>query len=330
MQSVKGNFQHSQFQQEQYMQFKKAVVTGGAGFIGSHTAEELLKNNIETVVIDNLYKGKEENIPKGIQFIKMDIMDAEKLEDIFCGVDVVFHEAAHVTIRNSIDNFYEDAYINIMGTVNVIQAVIKNGVKKLIYASSMGVYGEAEELPVKETQKLEPTSPYGISKLAGEKYCLQMANFHNFDAVSLRYFNTFGTKQTLTPYVGVITIFINRILEGKPPVVFGDGRQIRDFVSVLDVAYANILAMKYGKNGQVMNIGSGRGTTVNEVAQIVIERMAPGMVPKYASPQPGEPGSSIADITKAAEYIGYKPRYSLQDKIDEIIEWNKKHLQVSR
>ena len=306
------------------MEFKKAVITGGAGFIGSHIAEELLKHNIETVVIDNLYMGKEEYVPKGARFIKMDIMDREKLEDVFSGVDIVFHEAAHVTIRNSIDNFYEDAYINIMGTVNVIQAVIKKGIKKLIYASSMGVYGEAEELPVKETQKLEPASPYGISKLAGEKYCLQMANFYDFEAVSLRYFNTFGIKQTLTPYVGVITIFINRLLEGKKPVIFGDGKQIRDFVSVLDVAYANILAMKDGKNGQVMNVGTGKGTTVNEVAQIVIESMAGGIVPEYVPPQPGEQGSSIADITRAGEYIGYKPRYSLRDKINEIIEWNRK------
>ncbi|UCD15134.1 MAG: NAD-dependent epimerase/dehydratase family protein [Candidatus Omnitrophota bacterium] len=305
------------------MEFKKAVVTGGAGFIGSHIAGELLKDNIETVVIDNLYMGKEEYIPKGARFIKMDILDRQKLEDAFAGADIVFHQAAHVSIRNSIDNFYNDAYTNIMGTVNVIGAVIKKGIKKLIYASSMGVYGEAESLPIKETQKLEPTSPYGISKLAAEKYCLQMSNFFGFDAVSLRYFNTFGIRQTLTPYVGVITIFINRMLKGKPPRIFGDGKQVRDFVSVSDIAYANILAMQHGRNGQVMNIASGKGTTVNEVAQVIIDRLGSGVVPEYTAPKPGEPGSSIADITRAEEFIGYKPRYSLIDKIDAIINWNK-------
>lgn len=305
------------------MEFKKAVVTGGAGFIGSHIAEELLRNNIETIVIDNLYMGKEEYVPAGARFVKMDIMDMKKLEEIFSGADVIFHQAAHVTIRNSIDNFYNDAYINIMGTVNVINAVMEKNVKKLIYASSMGVYGEAQSLPMKEDQKLEPTSPYGISKLAGEKYCLQMAEFGGFDAVALRYFNTFGTKQTLTPYVGVITIFINRLLEGKAPLIFGSGKQIRDFVSVLDIAQANILAMKHGKNGQIMNIGSGKGTTVNGVAQMIIDRMSAGMNPEYGPMQAGEPGDSIADITKARELIKYGPRYSLSDKIDEIIEWNK-------
>lgn len=306
------------------MSFKKALITGGAGFIGSHIAQDLLNNNIETIVIDNLSMGKREYVPKAARFIEADILERERLDKLFSGVDVVFHQAAHVSIRNSVDNFYRDAHINIMGTVNVIQAVIKNGVKKLIYASSMGVYGEAEALPIKENQSLNPTSPYGISKLAGEKYCLQMASFHDFEAVSLRYFNTFGIRQTLTPYVGVITIFINRILNQEPPIIFGDGNQIRDFVSVIDISKANILAMKYGKNGQIMNIGSGKGTSVNEVAQMILERMSPQMTAGYGPPQVSEPGSSIADIAKAADYIGYKPQYTLQDRMDEIIEWNKR------
>ena len=309
------------------MEFKKAVVTGGAGFIGSHIAQVLLEKNIETTVVDNLYMGNVDYVPKGARFIKMDIMDVNQLEDIFKGVDVVFHEAAHVTIRNSINNFYEDAYINIMGTINVIRAVIKSRVKKLIYASSMGVYGQPQELPIKEVHRLEPISPYGISKLSGEKYCLQMATFHDFTAVSLRYFNTFGTRQTLTPYVGVITIFINRLLKGQRPIIFGDGEQIRDFVSVSDVALANILAMERVKNGQIINIGSGKGTTVNEVAHLLIERMAPTLSAEYAPPQAGETGSSVADINRAFQYIGYKPKYSLEDKTNEIIEWNKRHSQ---
>lgn len=307
------------------MKIKKAVVTGGAGFIGSHICEELIKSDIETVAVDNLYMGKEEYIPEGTQFVKMDILNYQKLKEVFKGVEVVFHEAARVSIRNSISNFQEDAAVNISGTLNVVQGVIECGVSKLIYASSMGVYGEAERLPIKETQALNPISPYGISKLSGEKYCLLMAKLHGFEAVSLRYFNTFGIRQTLTPYVGVITIFINRMLDGKAPVIFGDGTQIRDFVSVRDVAYANILAMRHGKNGEVMNIGSGRGISVYDIAQMVIDYIDPKTVPEHAQEQAGEPGDSIADITKATELIGYTPKVYLEDEIGKIIEWNRRN-----
>ena len=308
------------------MKISKAVVTGGAGFIGSHICEELIRSGIETVAIDNLYMGKREYVPAGVRFVEMDILDYERVKEAFRGSDVVFHEAARVSIRNSINGFQEDAAVNISGTLNVIQGVIGCGVRKLIYASSMGVYGEAEGLPIKETQALNPISPYGISKLSGEKYCLLMAKFHGFEAVSLRYFNTFGIRQTLTPYVGVITIFINKMLEGKPPVIFGDGRQIRDFVSVTDVAHANILAMRHAKNGEVMNIGSGRGTTVNDIARMVIDCIDPKISAEYGPEQTGEPGDSVADITRAAELIGYTARISLADEIGKIIEWNKKNL----
>lgn len=304
-------------------EYKKALVTGGAGFIGSHIAAQLLDRGIETIVLDNFYMGKKEYIPRGARIIDADILDANTLYEALKGVDVVFHNAARVSIRNSIGDFYDDAYVNIMGTANVIRAVIKCQVKKLIYASSMAVYGNPQSLPIAEDFSLEPDSPYGISKLAGEKYCLKMAKFNNFEAIALRYFNTYGLRQTLTPYVGVITIFINRLLEGEPPTIFGDGRQVRDFVSVDDVARANILAMEKGRGGQVFNIGTGEGRSVNDIARIVINHTSQAIIPEYGPAQPGEPGSSIADIAKARDYLSFSPRYKLEDKIEEIIEWNK-------
>lgn len=307
------------------MKYKKALVTGGAGFIGSHIASQLLERGIETIVIDNFYMGKREYIPSGARVVEADILHAEKLNKEFAGVDVVFHNAARVSIRHSVADFYDDANVNIMGTVNVIQAAIKNKVKKMIYASSMAVYGDAQSLPIDENHPLQPTSPYGISKLASEKYCLQMGRFFDFEAVALRYFNTYGTKQTLTPYVGVITIFINRLLQRKPPIIFGDGKQIRDFISVEDIALANILAMEKNCGGEIFNIGTGKGTSVNEIAQLLIKHIDPHIKPEYGPLQVGEPGNSLADITKAKELLGFVSRYRLEDRIDEIIEWNKRN-----
>lgn len=310
------------------MKYKKALVTGGAGFIGSHIAAGLLEKGIETAVLDNFYMGKRDNIPSGAQLIEADILDIDKLNQALVGVDIVFHEAARVSIRHSLNDFYNDANVNIMGTVNVIKAVIKNKVKKIIYASSMAVYGNSRYLPVDEGHPLEPTSAYGISKLTSEKYCLGMAKFFDFEAVSLRYFNTYGTKQTLTPYVGVITIFINRLLGDKPPVIFGDGKQIRDFVAVEDVACANILAMEKGVSGQVFNIGTGKSRSINDIASLIIKHIKPGIKSEYAPPQPGEPASSVADITSAGKLLGFRPRHELEDKIEEIIEWNKRNPQL--
>lgn len=306
------------------MKYKKALVTGGAGFIGSHIAAQLLEKGIETSVVDNFYMGRREYVPKGAEVVKIDILDSKKLNKALRGVDVVFHNAARVSIRHSLGDFYNDADVNIMGTVNVIQGIIKNKVKKLIYASSMAVYGDAQYLPIDENHPLNPLSPYGISKLASEKYCMQMGKFFDFAAVALRYFNTYGSRQTFTPYVGVITIFINRLLEGKPPTIFGDGQQVRDFISVEDVAWANILAMKKAAGGEIFNIGTGKGRSINEIARLLIRNINPQMKPEYGPTQPGEPGSSIAGIAKAKKLLSFEPRYQLEDKIGEIIAWNKK------
>jgi len=305
------------------MKYRRALVTGGAGFIGSHIVALLLNEGIETVVVDDFSMGRRENIPNGAVVIEADILNGDRLDQAMAGVDIVFHQAARVSIRHSLDNFSDDANVNIMGTVSVIRSLIRHQVKKLVYASSMAVYGEARYQPLDEEHPLDPATPYGIGKLASEKYCLQMGHFFGFEAVALRYFNTFGTRQTLTPYVGVITIFINRLLSGKPPMVFGDGRQVRDFVAVEDVARANILAMKRDLGGQVLNIGSGRARSVNDIADLLIRKINPALPAEHGPVQPGEPNSAIADIAKAGKLLDFRPNFDLEDKIDAIIYWNR-------
>lgn len=301
--------------------YRRAVITGGAGFIGSHIAQSLIENGVRVTVLDDLSMGKKANIPAGAKFIRGDIMDSGALAKAFAGADVLFHEAARVSIRNSVKEPLDDAQINFLGTLKAVEAARKFKIRKIVYASSMAVYGDAVKLPIAESHPTEPASPYGIAKLAGEKYVLHMGEQYGIDAVALRYFNTFGTRQTLTPYVGVITIFINALLAGKTPTIFGSGNQVRDFVSVLDIAGANMLAMKKPVKG-TFNVGTGKGISVNGVAKLLIRRINPKLKIKHGPLQAGEPSSSIADISRARKVLGYKPRWTLEDKIDEIIRWN--------
>lgn len=304
-------------------EFKKALVTGGAGFIGSHIAERLLKLGCEVVVLDDLSMGMAENVPKGAAFIYGNILDSKAVKESLAGVDVVFHNAARVSIRNSFDDIHADAETNILGTVNLLKECGRSGIKKIIYASSMAVYAQDAPVPLKETGPLKPASPYGLSKLAGEMYIRQMAAYYGFDAVVLRYFNTYGARQSFTPYVGVITIFITNLLRGNPPVIYGTGMQMRDFIHVKDVAEANVLAMLKAPNGSTFNVGTGKGTTVADIAELLIQRMNPGIKPAYAPLPKGEPTDSIADIDEARAILGFEPKEELKDGIDDVIEWHR-------
>lgn len=301
--------------------FKRALVTGGAGFIGSHIAELLLRQGLEVTVLDDLSTGSVLNIPPGARFYQGSLLEDAILRESLSGVDVVFHNAARVSIRNSFDGAREDAETNILGTIELLKESGRAKIRKFIFASSMAVYDGDAEVPIHEERRLLPVSPYGCSKYSGELYTALLSGHMGFDSIVLRYFNTFGPRQAFTPYVGVVTIFITNLLKGKPPVIFGDGRQTRDFVHVGDVAAANVLAMESDIRHGVFNIGSGKGTSVNEVAGMLIERLSPGVRPVYAPPQPGEPRDSVADITEAGKKLGFKPRFTLRDKIDEVIGW---------
>lgn len=302
--------------------YKRALVTGGAGFIGSHIAKRLLGLGIGVSVIDDLSMGRPENLPRGVSFFRGSILDTALLKESLRGVDVVFHNAARVSIRNSFDAVCPDAETNVMGTVNLLKESGLSGIKKFIYASSMAVYSNDTAGVLGEEHPKRPASPYGVSKLAGEMYTERMAAHYGFQNIILRYFNTFGPRQTLTPYVGVITIFINNLLAGKPPVIYGDGSQVRDFIFVDDVAEANILAMRREANNRVVNVGTGRGTSVAEIARMLIERINPCIEPEYARLPEGEPKDSIALVKSAKDLLGFEAKSTLEDRIETVIEWN--------
>ena len=306
------------------MEYRRALVTGGAGFIGSHLVERLLAEGIRVVVLDDLSVGKSENLSAHAEFVKGDVRDPSTMVAAVAGVDVVFHLAARVSIRASVAGFYEDAETNLMGTLNVLRACATGNVRKLVYASSMAVYADSpESKPMPESYCTEPISPYGVSKLASERYAMLVAKQAGFQAVALRYFNTYGPRQTLTPYVGVITIFIQRLLRGEAPAIYGDGEQCRDFVYVGDIAEATFQAMVRDVDGEVINVGSGTGTSVNQIAALLCGRLSPDIVPCHEPEHPGELRNSVADISKAKHLLGYDPRGRLDQRMDEIIAWNR-------
>lgn len=302
--------------------FHRVLVTGGAGFIGSHLVPRIMAAGSEVVVLDNLSTGSRDRVPDGAQLIVGDIRDADACSKAAAGCDALVHLAAAVSVRASIEQFFDDATVNITGTLSVLRAAKIAKVRRLVYASSMAVYADRDTPePVPESWPTRPDSPYGTSKLAGELYTLLVGRDAGIPAAAVRYFNTYGPGQTFTPYVGVVTIFINKLLKGQAPVIFGDGAQCRDFVHVSDIARATHLALESEVNGEVMNIGTGHATTVGTVAHELIQRLAPGLAPGYAAAQPGELRNSIADITKARRLLGYEPEYPKPNFDDVIRHW---------
>jgi UDP-glucose 4-epimerase len=302
---------------------KTALVTGGAGFIGHHLVQALLQQNVRVVVLDDLSMGRRENVPPDARLVEGDVRDTSLVERLLPGVDAVFHLAGRVTIRDSVTHFVEDAQTNVMGTLAVLQACAKRQVGQLIFASSMAVYGDSPApVPLAETYMTEPISPYGASKLAAESYARLVCANAGIRQTTLRFFNTYGPGQGLTPYVGVMTIFINALLGGQRPVIFGDGEQCRDFVYVGDIVQGCLLAMEHGGLGDVYNIGSGRGTTVNALAGLLCQRINPRLDPAHQPAHPGELRNSIADISRARATLHYAPLGRLETQLDDIIAWN--------
>ncbi|HBY96918.1 MAG: NAD-dependent epimerase/dehydratase family protein [Ardenticatenaceae bacterium] len=301
-----------------------ALVTGGAGFIGSQVVRNLLARGWQVTVLDNLSMGRRENVPLEADLVVGDVLDAQVARRLAQRADVIFHLAAVVSVRASIEQFVQDAQTNLMGTLTLLEAAARAGVGRFVYASSMAVYADSPTpTPIPESYRTQPLSPYGIAKLAAEQYVHTLAAQFGFESVVLRYFNTYGSGQRFTPYVGVITIFCQRLLAGLPPTIFGDGEQRRDFVHVDDVAGATLAALQ-APTGATCNVGSGRATSVNEIAALLISRINPKIGPAYAPAPPGELRNSIADITAARQLLGYEPQRSLATHIDEVIEWNRR------
>ena len=305
---------------------QRAVVTGGAGFIGSHLVEALVSRGYQVTIIDDLSTGKKQNVGKllgdKVDLIQASVTDPSLLTRLFQNIDYVFHLAALPSVPRSIEAPLASHQVNITGTLNVLVSARDNGVSKVVYASSSAVYGDTPLLPKREDMTPNPQSPYAVTKVSGEYYCKVFQTVYGLDTVCLRYFNVYGPRQDPdSQYAAVIPRFISRALEGNPPIIFGDGEQTRDFTFVRDAVEANILAAESDATG-VFNIGSRSRTTINELAKLIARLLATGVKPIYQEPRAGDIRHSLADISKARQ-IGYNPKYSLEEGLKETIrEWH--------
>jgi UDP-glucose 4-epimerase len=304
----------------------KALVTGGAGFIGSNLVRLLLENGHQVVVLDNLMSGYRKNLDPfpQVQFVEGDVRDAQLVDRCATGVEVIFHLAASVGNTRSIENPIQDAEINVLGTLRVLEAARHRGVRKVVFSSSAGIFGELKTLPIREDHPVEPDSPYGATKLCAEKLCLAYAKLYTLEAICLRYFNVFGVNQRFDAYGNVIPIFAHRMLHGEPVVIFGDGEQTRDFVNVRDVAQANYKAgMSRGVSG-AFNIGSSTRVTISQLVQLMID--ASGIHPaiEYGPTRKGDVRDSLADVSAAKKGFGFEPCVTLEKGLKEYMDWAKK------
>lgn len=303
------------------MKDKNIIITGGAGFIGSHLAEELSKTN-DVKIIDDLSSGFIQNIAEfknKVNFVKADIRSKE-IQKEFENIEIVFHQAANIEIAKSFKNPLPSTEVNILGTLNILEACRKFDCR-LIFASSTSIYGEPKNLPIKENHTLNPTSPYALSKKIGEEYCKLYSEIYGLKTLSLRYFNVYGPKQRATsPYSGVISIFIRNLLNNKPLIIYGDGEQTRDFVNVKDVAQANILAARSKVLGKAINIGTGKQTSINQLVKILAKITGKKLEVIHKSQRIGDVKYSLADITLAKELLNWEPKISLESGLRELVK----------
>ena len=301
------------------------LVTGGAGFIGSHVVEGLLKEGLSPIVVDNLSTGKIENLNPNALFYQQSVEDEEMMERVFMlhKPVYIFHLAAQSSVSVSVRNPVEDARANILGTLVLLQKSVKYGAKKFIFSSTGGaIYGDNVKIPTSETEIPNPISPYGIAKLSVERYLDFFSKEYGLEYVSLRYSNVYGPRQDPYGEAGVVAIFTNRMLKGEKVTIFGDGEYVRDYVYVDDVVRANILAMEKGKN-VVLNIGTGRGTTVNELFKMLKSITGYSDEPEYAPPRKGDVRKSILDCSKAKEILDWEPKVSLEEGLRRTVEYFK-------
>jgi len=310
----------------------KILVTGGAGFIGSHVVDKLMIDGHDVVVLDDLSSGNMSNIEHHLgesrfRFVEGDIRQALTVEKVIEGVDAVIHEAAIVSVPLSIENPVLTNEVNVKGTLNLLEAGLKAEIKRFVYVSSCAVYGDVAKLSIDEDAPVRPLSPYASSKLAAEEHCIAFFENHGLETVRLRYFNVYGPRQAASEYAGVMVKFLERIKRDQPPVIFGDGEQTRDFVYVSDVVEATLLALnREGVAGNVFNIGTGEVTTINKLCKIFLElARKKHLKPIYTNAKPGEVRHSQADITRATKILGYRPKVPLTIGVGEFINWAKIH-----
>jgi len=304
------------------------LVTGGAGFIGSHLVERLVKEGERVRVFDNLSTGRSENIEpflKKIHFVEGDICNLELVRDAMDGVDYVLHQAAVPSVQRSVEDPLTTNSANVEGTLNILIAARDAGVKRVIYASSSSVYGDTPVLPKQEGMRPTPSSPYAVSKLAGEFYCQAFHQVYGLETICLRYFNVFGPRQDPeSQYAAVVPKFITALLHGRPPTIFGDGEQSRDFTYIENVVEANLLAARSEEGiGEVFNIACGERLTVNGLAAFLGEMIGTNVAPEHVPPRPGDVRHSLADITKVTAQLGYRKMVDVHKGLIRTVQWQK-------
>lgn len=304
----------------------RVLVTGGAGFIGSHLVDGLISEGFDVVVLDDFSGGRRENLSlhfgkPNFCLVEGDVKDKADVKKALEGVGVVFHLAAIVSVGFSVKNPLLVNEVNVDGALNVLKESLKAGVKRFVYASSCAVYGEPVNLPINEEHPTKPTSPYGVSKLAAEHYCRVFYEVYGLETVCLRFFNVYGPRQMIGPYSGVIIKFIDRMKNGKPPIIYGGGGQTRDFVYVKDVVEANMLVLGCRHcAGEIINIGTGKPTTINELASILIGPSGIADIKLvYKAHRKGDIRNSYANISKAEKMLRYKPRITLKEGIRKLL-----------
>jgi UDP-glucose 4-epimerase len=305
------------------------LVTGGAGFIGSHLVHELVARGEEVRVLDNFSTGKRENLEAvrdRILIHEMDISEPEKIRPLFAGVDYVVHLAALASVVRSVEDPVGTNAVNLGGTLHVLLASSSAGVKRLVFAASAAAYGDNPTLPRRESDAPDPLSPYALTKLAGEYYCRIFTRLYDLEAVALRFFNIFGPRQDPeSPYTGVLSKFITAYLRGLTPVIFGNGEQSRDFTYVANVVQALLLACHAPKSagapGATLNVGTGESYTLNQTIALLNHVFGREVTPRYDPPRPGDVLESRADISLARQVLGYEPKVRFEPGLRQTVEW---------
>lgn len=300
----------------------KILVTGGAGFIGSHVADALVGEEHEVHVLDDFSSGKEENVPEQAALHRLDVR-SDHVKDLFEEerFDVVVHHAAQMDVRKSVADPGFDASVNVIGFLNLMEAGRASGLRKVIFASTGGaIYGEPDFTPQSEDHPLRPLSPYGITKLCTERYLYYYKQQYGIDYVALRYANVYGPRQNPHGEAGVVAIFTERLLDEQQPVIYGDGEQTRDYVFVGDVVRANLAALHYAGSG-VFNVGTATETSVNELFRLLSSKINPDVPERHGEAKPGEQKRSVLDYRHAQQDLGWRPETPLADGLEQTVTW---------
>ena len=308
--------------------FKRALITGGAGFIGSHIAEELVHRGVQVTVLDNLSSGHPENLAElknNLTFVQGDIQDEKALAHVTKGIDVVFHQAAVVSVTRTVAEPVSSSAINDLGTLKVLEAARGNGVRRVVLASSSAVYGDDPQLPKIESMVPHPLSPYAVQKLTNEHYAFLYYRLYGLETVCLRYFNVYGPRQDpSSPYSGVISIFMTRATANAAPTIYGDGHQTRDFVFVKDVVQANLLAaIRPEAAGQVFNVGTSDSIEINRLWENIAWLSSSRVKPQYTEARAGDIIHSLAGIQKIKDRLGFQPSISFDEGLSQTFAWYK-------